>query len=82
MNDAVLTVSDTGIGILPEDLPYIFDRFYRADRARSRDRGGSGLGLAIVQNIVHEHNGNIEVQSASGQGSTFSVSLPIVGELH
>ena len=82
MNDAVLTVSDTGIGILPEDLPYIFDRFYRVDRARSRDRGGSGLGLAIVQNIVHEHNGNIEVQSASGQGSTFSVRLPIVGELH
>ena len=82
MNDAVLTVSDTGIGILPEDLPHIFDRFYRADRARSRNQGGSGLGLAIVQNIVQEHSGNIDAKSTPGQGSTFTLRLPIVGELH
>ena len=82
MNDAVLTVSDTGIGILPADLPYIFDRFYRADRSRSRNQGGSGLGLAIVQNIVQEHKGNIDVKSAPGQGSTFTLRLPIVRELN
>jgi two-component system, OmpR family, sensor kinase len=82
MNDAVLTVSDTGIGILPEDLTYIFDRFYRADRSRSRNQGGSGLGLAIVQNIVQEHKGNIDVKSAPGQGSTFTLRLPFVRELN
>jgi two-component system OmpR family sensor kinase len=79
-NDAVITVSDTGIGILPEDLPYIFERFYRADRARSRDRGGTGLGLTIVQNIVQEHEGNIEVESKPGRGSTFTLRLPIANE--
>ena len=81
-NDAVITVSDTGIGILPEDLPYIFERFYRADRARSRDRGGTGLGLTIVQNIVQEHAGNIEVESTPGRGSTFTLRLPMVGDLN
>jgi two-component system OmpR family sensor kinase len=79
-NEAVFTVSDTGIGILPEDLPYIFDRFYRADRARSRAQWGSGLGLAIVQKIVQEHEGNIDVVSMPGQGSTFTLRLPIVCE--
>jgi len=77
-NDAILKVSDTGIGILPEDLPYIFERFYRADRARSRDRGGTGLGLTIVQNLVQEHEGNIEVESTPGRGSTFTLRLPMV----
>jgi len=81
-NDAVITVSDTGIGILPEDLPYIFERFYRADRARSRDRGGTGLGLTIVQNIVQEHAGNIEVESTPGRGSTFTLRLPMVSDLN
>ncbi len=75
-NDAVLTVSDTGIGILPEDLPYIFERFYRADRARPGDSGGTGLGLTIVQNIVQEHAGTIEVDSKPGQGSTFTLRFP------
>lgn len=80
-NDAVLTISDTGIGILPEDLPYIFERFYRADRARSRDRGGSGLGLTIVQEIIQEHAGTIEVESIPGRGSNFTLRLPLVSDL-
>ncbi len=77
-NCAFVIVSDTGIGILPEDLPHIFERFYRADRARSRDRGGSGLGLTIVQSIVQEHQGSIEVESTPGRGSTFTLKLPVV----
>jgi signal transduction histidine kinase len=75
-NFAVVKVSDTGIGILPDDQPHIYERFYRADRARSRDRGGSGLGLTIAQNIVQELQGSIEVESMPGRGSTFTVKLP------
>ncbi|HZS75491.1 MAG TPA: HAMP domain-containing sensor histidine kinase [Ktedonobacteraceae bacterium] len=74
---ALLQVSDTGIGIVPEDQPHIFERFYRADRARSRDRGGSGLGLAIVKSIVEEHGGTISLESVPGKGSTFIVRLPL-----
>lgn len=77
---AVIKVSDTGIGIQPEDLPHIFERFYRADRARSRDRGGSGLGLTIAQSIMQEHNGSIEVESTPGKGSTFLVKVPVARE--
>ena len=77
---AVIKVSDTGIGIQPEDLPHIFERFYRADRARSRDRGGSGLGLTIAQSIMQEHEGSIEVESTPGKGSIFIVRLPMVRE--
>lgn len=73
---AIMTISDTGIGIPSEDLPHIFERFYRADRARSREQGGSGLGLAIAQSIVQTYHGRIEVQSTPGQGSTFAVILP------
>ena len=76
-NLAAVKVSDTGIGISPEDLPHIFERFYRADQTRSRDRGGSGLGLAIVQSIVQEHQGSIEVESTPGKGSTFILKLPV-----
>jgi len=76
-NYATIKVSDTGIGILPEDVPHIFERFYRADHARSRNLGGSGLGLSIVQSIVQEHQGSIDVESKPGKGSTFAVRLPM-----
>lgn len=69
-------VSDTGVGIPPEHLPYIFDRFYRVDAGRSRDAGGSGLGLNIVKWAVEAHGGTIEVRSAVGKGTTFTVRLP------
>ena len=74
---AVLRVADTGIGIEPADLPHVFERFYRADRARGRD--GTGLGLAIAKAIVGRHGGTIEVASTPGRGSTFSVRLPLAG---
>ncbi|MHB0963508.1 MAG: sensor histidine kinase [Gemmatimonadaceae bacterium] len=75
-------VRDTGFGIAGADLPYVFDRFWRADRARSRtsERGGVGLGLAISQYIAHAHGGSITVASRLGRGSTFTVSLPLKGE--
>ncbi len=71
-----VTVSDTGPGINPEDLPRLFDRFYRADPSRSRDTGGSGLGLTIARRLVEAHGGTIEAKSAAGDGSRFIVSLP------
>jgi two-component system OmpR family sensor kinase/two-component system sensor histidine kinase BaeS len=76
-----LAVQDTGEGIRPEDLPYIFERFYRADRSRSRDTGSTGLGLAIVKAIVEAHGGRITVSSPGqlGQGSTFTVEFPPPG---
>jgi signal transduction histidine kinase len=75
----VLTVRDAGIGIAPGDLPHIFDRFWRADPARSRtgSRPGAGLGLAISKWIAEAHGGSIEVQSKPGRGTTFTVTLPI-----
>lgn len=71
-----ISVTDTGIGIPPEDLPRIFERFYRVDRARSRDSGGTGLGLALVRHVVERSHGSVEVSSAPGKGSTFTISLP------
>jgi len=71
-----ISVSDTGPGIAPQDLPHIFDRFYRADSARDRASGGSGLGLAITRALVQAHHGTIDVHSAPGQGATFTISLP------
>ena len=73
---AILVVQDTGCGIAAEHLPHIFDRFFRGDKARSRDKGGTGLGLAIAKWIVEKHGGKIAVES-SGKGTTFQVSIPI-----
>jgi signal transduction histidine kinase len=70
-------VADTGIGIPPEHLDRIFDRFYRVDKARSREEGGTGLGLAIVKWIVDAHGGRVDVKSEVGKGSTFCVCLPL-----
>lgn len=76
---AVFSVADNGPGISPEDQEHIFERFWRADRARTRSRGGSGLGLAIVASLVEAHGGSIAISSQSGQGSTFTVRLPMDG---
>jgi len=75
---AVATVRDTGMGIPPEEIPHIFDRFYRVDKARSRAEGGSGLGLAICRQIAEAHGGEIEVESQPEEGSAFSVRLPLI----
>ncbi len=77
--DAVVTVADTGIGIAEDDLPHVFERFYRADKARARDEGGAGLGLAIARWIAEEHNGSLSVESQPGRGTTFALRLPAVG---
>lgn len=76
-NEALIEVIDTGIGIPQEEKKLIFDRFYRVNKARSRDKGGSGLGLAIANAIAKNHNGRIEVISKLGKGSTFCLYLPI-----
>jgi two-component system, OmpR family, phosphate regulon sensor histidine kinase PhoR len=75
-DDAVLEVSDTGIGIPPESIPRLFERFYRVDKGRAREEGGTGLGLAIVKHVAQAHGGQVEVESRLGRGSTFRVRLP------
>jgi signal transduction histidine kinase len=75
-NRARLVVSDTGIGIPAEDLPHIFERFYRVDRAREHESGGTGLGLSIAQWIVQAHHGNIKVDSDVGRGTRFQIDIP------
>jgi heavy metal sensor kinase len=74
---ACLQVADTGIGIPSDVLPHVFDRFFRADQARSRDLGGAGLGLAIVRSICAAHGGRVGVDSVEGRGSQFRVELPL-----
>ncbi|UYM22842.1 HAMP domain-containing histidine kinase [Streptomyces albus] len=71
-----LHVADTGSGIQPEDLPRIFDRFWRAEQSRSRNTGGSGLGLSIVRHLVHAHGGEVSVVSSPGAETVFTVRLP------
>ncbi|HSM81694.1 MAG TPA: HAMP domain-containing sensor histidine kinase [Nodosilinea sp.] len=74
----IIIVQDSGIGIPAADLPRVFDRFYRVDKARSRDTGGVGLGLAIAQRIVQAHQGKLTVVSTENQGSTFTITLPLL----
>jgi two-component system sensor histidine kinase SenX3 len=73
----VLRISDTGIGIASRELDRIFERFYRADPARSRETGSTGLGLAIVKHVAEIHDGRVEARSVLGAGSTFTVTLPV-----
>ena len=72
----VLIVEDNGIGIPEKDLPFIFERFYRADESRSRSTGGSGIGLTITKALVTAHGGTIIAKSSDGQGTRFTVTLP------
>lgn len=76
VDEVVLAVADTGTGIAAEDRPHVFDRFWRAEKSRSRQTGGSGLGLAIVRHLVQAHDGTIDVESEVDAGSTFTVRLP------
>ncbi|MFE7121703.1 sensor histidine kinase, partial [Streptomyces sp. NPDC057654] len=74
--DSVIEVADSGTGIPAEDLPHVFDRFWRAEKSRSRRTGGSGLGLAIVRKLAEAHGGTVDVRSAVGQGTVFTLRLP------
>jgi two-component system phosphate regulon sensor histidine kinase PhoR len=77
--EVVIEVTDDGIGIPPQDLARIFERFYRVDRSRSREMGGTGLGLSIVKHVAQVHGGSIEVSSTPGTGSSFRLRIPAVG---
>jgi signal transduction histidine kinase len=76
---AIISVSDTGTGISPDDLPHVFDRFYRVDPSRNRGTGGAGLGLTIVKRLVEAHGGQVEVTSVFGSETTFTVHIPFAG---
>jgi len=72
-----IRVDDTGIGITPQDLPHIFERFYRADKARNREQGGTGLGLSIVKHIAQLHGGSVHAESVFGKGTSIILRLPL-----
>jgi signal transduction histidine kinase len=74
---AEVLISDTGVGIAASDLPFVYDRFWRADKVRSRNGGGAGLGLSIARWIVQRHQGQIEIRSDAGQGCQVCVRLPL-----
>ena len=78
--NAILSVKDNGPGIPQDAIPHIFDRFFRVDKARSRETGGTGLGLSIVRQMVLLHGGTIRVESQEGKGSDFIVELPVSGQ--
>lgn len=77
-NEALISIEDTGMGISKEDLPHIFDRFYRADKSRTKQTGGTGLGLAIAKWIIFKHNGKITVESRINVGTKIDITLPII----
>ena len=77
---AGVKIEDTGCGIPEKDLPFIFERFFRVDRARSREMGGTGLGLAIVRETIEAYNGKVWAESKEGEGSAFYFTLPLVRE--
>lgn len=77
-NNVVLSISDQGMGIPKKDLTYVFDRFFRVDKARARSMGGTGLGLAISKEVIQHHGGKIWADSIEGKGTTFYISLPYV----
>ncbi|SHN65617.1 sensor histidine kinase [Desulfitobacterium chlororespirans] len=76
--DVLITISDSGIGIPEGDLPFIFERFYRSEKSRSRETGGTGIGLALAQQIAHLHQGTLTVESCPGKGSQFMLILPLI----
>ena len=78
---AQIAIADTGIGIPEQDLPYVFERFYRSDKTRSREQGGIGLGLAIAKWITERHGGQIRIESRSGSGTTVLIELPLGGKI-
>ena len=76
-DEVIVEVADNGPGIPEEELHRIWERFYRVDKARSREQGGTGLGLAIVHEIIMKHGGQVEVESEEGEGTVFSFTLPV-----